>query len=88
MMRTIVDEKLNKRDLLLVGRVFHVRCVTHILNLIVQEELKVIEERIDKVHDSVLYWIGSAGRIERFEETARLLRCSCKKNLEYDCPTR
>uniref|UniRef100_A0A3Q7GAI1 HAT C-terminal dimerisation domain-containing protein n=1 Tax=Solanum lycopersicum TaxID=4081 RepID=A0A3Q7GAI1_SOLLC len=33
-------------------------------------------------------WIGSSGRIERFEENACLLRCSCKKNLEYDCPTR
>jgi len=68
--------------------VFHVRCAAHILNLIVQEGLKVIGESIGKIRDSVLSWIGSAGRIERFEEAARLLRCSCKKNLEYDCPTR
>ncbi|KAH0639010.1 hypothetical protein KY285_035596 [Solanum tuberosum] len=88
MMRTLLDEKLNKRDLLLDGQVFHVRCAAHILNLIVQEGLKVIGESIGKIRDSVLYWIGSAGRIERFEEAARLLRCSCKKNLEYDCPTR
>lgn len=66
---------------------FHVRCAAHILNLIVQEGLKVIGESIGKVCDSVLYWIGSAGRIERFEEAACLLHCSCKKNLEYDCPT-
>ncbi|XP_075095044.1 zinc finger BED domain-containing protein RICESLEEPER 2-like [Nicotiana tabacum] len=88
MIKTLLDEKLNKKDLLLTGRVFHVRCAAHILNLIVQEGLKVIGDSISKVRDSVLYWIGSAGRIERFEEAARLVHCSCNKKLEYDCPTR
>ncbi|XP_059281675.1 zinc finger BED domain-containing protein RICESLEEPER 2-like [Lycium ferocissimum] len=88
MMKTLLDEKLNKRDLFLSGRLFQLRCAAHILNLIVQEGLKVIGDGIGKVRDSVLYWIGSAGRIERFEEAARLLHCSCKKKLEYDCPTR
>ncbi|XP_009791292.2 zinc finger BED domain-containing protein RICESLEEPER 2-like [Nicotiana sylvestris] len=50
--------------------------------------LKVIGDSISKVRDSVLYWIGSAGRIERFEEAALLVHCSCYKKLEYDCPTR
>ncbi|XP_075086148.1 zinc finger BED domain-containing protein RICESLEEPER 2-like [Nicotiana tabacum] len=88
MIKTLLDEKLNKKDLLLTDRVFHVRCAAHILNLIVQEGLKVIGDSISKVRDSVLYWIGSAGRIERFEEAARLVHCSCNKKLEYDCPTR
>ncbi|XP_009797298.2 zinc finger BED domain-containing protein RICESLEEPER 2-like isoform X1 [Nicotiana sylvestris] len=87
MIKTLLDEKLNKKDLLLSGRVFHVRCDAHILNLIVQEGLKVIGDSI-KVRDSVLYWIGSVGRIERFEEAARLVHCSCYKKLEYNCPTR
>ncbi|XP_019248801.1 PREDICTED: zinc finger BED domain-containing protein RICESLEEPER 2-like [Nicotiana attenuata] len=88
MIKTLLDEKLNKNDLLLTGRVFHVCCAAHILNLIVQEGLKVIGDSISKVRDSVLDWIGSAGRIERFEEAACLVHCSCYKKLEYDCPTR
>nr|XP_009764968.1 PREDICTED: zinc finger BED domain-containing protein RICESLEEPER 2-like [Nicotiana sylvestris] len=71
-----------------MGRMLHVRCAAHILNLIVQEGLKVIEDGISNVRNSVLYWIASSGRIERFEEAARLLHISCTKKLEYDCPTR
>ncbi|XP_019248606.1 PREDICTED: zinc finger BED domain-containing protein RICESLEEPER 2-like [Nicotiana attenuata] len=71
MIKTLLDEKLNKKDLLLTVRVFHVHCAAHILNLIVQEGLKVIVDSISKVRDSVLYWIGSVGRIERFEEAAK-----------------
>lgn len=64
------------------------RCAAHILNLIVQQGLKVIGDSIKSVSDSVLYWIGSSGRIERFEEFAPLLHVSYTKKLEYDCPTR
>ncbi|XP_019252839.1 PREDICTED: zinc finger BED domain-containing protein RICESLEEPER 2-like [Nicotiana attenuata] len=88
MMKTLLDEKLCKRDLLLMGRVLHVCCAAHILNLIVQEGLKVIEDGISNVRNGVLYWIASSGRIERFEEAARLLHISCTKKLEYDYPTR
>ncbi|KAM3265672.1 hypothetical protein P3L10_002666 [Capsicum annuum] len=70
-----------------MGRVFHVRCAAHILNLIVQEGLTVIGDSISNVRDSVLYWMGSPGRIERFEEVARLLHISYSKELVYDCPT-
>ncbi|XP_075103827.1 zinc finger BED domain-containing protein RICESLEEPER 2-like [Nicotiana tabacum] len=88
MMKILLDEKLCKRDLLLMGRMLHVRCAAHILNLIVQEGIKVIEDGISNVRNNVLYWIASSGRIERFEEAARLLHISCTKKLEYDCPTR
>nr|XP_009779207.1 PREDICTED: zinc finger BED domain-containing protein RICESLEEPER 2-like [Nicotiana sylvestris] len=88
MMKILLDEKLCKRDLLLMGRMLHVRCAAHILNLIVQEGIKVTEDGISNVRNNVLYWIASSGRIERFEEAARLLHISCTKKLEYDCPTR
>ncbi|XP_070008162.1 zinc finger BED domain-containing protein RICESLEEPER 1-like [Nicotiana tabacum] len=87
-MKTLLDEKLCKRNLLLMGRMLHVHCAAHILNLIVQEGLKVMQDSINNVRDSVLYWIGSSGRIETFEEVARLLHISYNKKLEYDCPTR
>ncbi|XP_075103799.1 zinc finger BED domain-containing protein RICESLEEPER 2-like [Nicotiana tabacum] len=88
MIKTLLDEKLNKKDLLLTGRVLHVCCAAHILNLIVQGGLKVIGDSISKVRDSVLFWIGSASRIERFEEAACLVHYYCNNKLAYDWPTR
>ncbi|KAM3324040.1 hypothetical protein P3S67_005191 [Capsicum chacoense] len=77
--KVLLNEKLCKGDLLLMGRVFYMCCAAHILNLIVQEGLKVIGDSISNVRDSVLYWIGSPGRIERFEEAVRLLHISYSK---------
>lgn len=64
-----------------MGRVLYVVCAAHILNLIVQEGLKVIGDSSSNGRDSVLYWIRSSDRIERFEEFARLLHISCTKKL-------
>ncbi|XP_019460136.1 PREDICTED: zinc finger BED domain-containing protein RICESLEEPER 2-like [Lupinus angustifolius] len=40
------------------GHYFHVRCGAHILNLIVQEDLKVISDALFKIRESVKYFRG------------------------------
>lgn len=48
---------------------FHVRCSAHILNLIVQEGLKVVEGALKKIRDSIKYVRASDARKIVFEES-------------------
>ncbi|KAG5557492.1 hypothetical protein RHGRI_007657 [Rhododendron griersonianum] len=67
---------------------FHVQCAAHILNLIVKDGLDVIKSSIEKVIDSVAYWIATPKREEKFEDATRQLGVFCGKKLSLDCPTR
>ena len=84
----ILSEKLSlSGSLLLNGKIFHMRCTTHVLNLIVKEGLNVIRVEIEKIHESVAYWSATPSRVEKFEDTARQLRLPCNKKLCLDCKT-
>ena len=48
-----------KNALLSDGKFFHVRCCGHILNIIVQEGLKVLTESVHKIREIVKYLKGS-----------------------------
>ncbi|RVW95282.1 Zinc finger BED domain-containing protein RICESLEEPER 2 [Vitis vinifera] len=87
-MINILVEKLCLSDsLLLNGKIFHMRCVAHVLNLIVKEGLDVIEVEIEKIRESVAYWSATPSRMEKFEDAARQLRIPCNKKLSLDCST-
>ena len=64
------------------------RRATHVLNLIVKEGLDVIEVEIEKIRESVAYWLATPSRMEKFEDAARQLRITCNKKLSLDCKTR
>ena len=53
------------------GKFFHMRCIAHILNLVVEDGLKFIESGVRKIRESVSYWRQTLKRYEIFELTAR-----------------
>ncbi|KAF7831896.1 zinc finger BED domain-containing protein RICESLEEPER 2-like [Senna tora] len=58
-------------DLLCDGNYFHIRCSAHILNLIVQEGLKVASDALHKIRESVKYVKASDGRMQKFDDCVR-----------------
>ena len=53
-------------SLLLNGELFHIRCSTHILNLIVQDCLKVDSDALHKIRQSVYYVRALESRKKQF----------------------
>jgi hypothetical protein len=81
----ILPDKLDTKPLMLEGKYLHMRCATHILNLIVKDGLDVMESVIERVHDSVAFWSVTPKRHERFEKMARLINTeyTCRLSLDY-----
>ena len=50
-----IKDILHLGSLLRDGSLPHMRCCVHILNLIVKDGLKVVEEGVEKIRDSVVY---------------------------------
>ncbi|KAK4589560.1 hypothetical protein RGQ29_020214 [Quercus rubra] len=87
MMKLVLD-KLQASSLILGGKLLHVRCAAHILNLVVQEGLNVIGDGIEKVRSSVYFWTQSPKRTEIFEKVSRQSHIASTKELVLDCRTR
>jgi hypothetical protein len=86
-MMRILLEKLQVSSLALGGSLLHMRCVAHILNLVVQDGLAIIGDGIERIRDSVLFWTASPKRRQKFDESSRHLRISNTKELVLDCKT-
>ena len=87
MIRLLLN-KIDTSSLILSGFMLHMRCAAHILNLIVQDGLSLIGDGIERIGNSVIYWIGSPKRRHKFDENACQLRVQCTKELVLDCKTR
>lgn len=79
---------LSQGGLLLNGRFFRVRCVAHVINLIVKECLEQLHGVVQKVRDSVKYVQGSPCRLMKFKDAARDKKIPCVKALKHDMVTR
>ena len=76
-------------SLLCDGQFFPVRCCAHILNLIVQEGLKVVGGALDKIRESIKYVKASEGRMKSFHEcVSQVGGINTKIGLRLDVSTR
>ncbi|XP_071916286.1 zinc finger BED domain-containing protein RICESLEEPER 2-like [Coffea arabica] len=85
--RLLKDDFGRCKKLLGGGKLFHVRCCAHILNLMVQDGLKDIVDICENIRDSVDFVNKSDGRSLLFAEIAQHLQIPGKKLL-HDCRTR
>ena len=84
--RMLKDNISYKNQLVLGGKLFHVRCCAHILNLLVQDGLSEIGDIIKNVRESVKHVTQSKSRLNIFGEIVKQLNLSSKK-LILDCCT-
>ncbi|KAG2725612.1 hypothetical protein I3760_01G073900 [Carya illinoinensis] len=77
-----------KEDIVHGHEFIHVRCCAHIINLIVSEGLKVVDDSITKVRNIVRYVRVSPQRLGKFKAIAEQLQIPCSAMLCLDVPTR
>ena len=83
-----VFDRISPSSFILRGTLFHMRCCAHIINLIVRDGMSTIYASIEKIRESVVYWVATPKREEKFVETCRQLNVDYSKKLALDCRTR
>jgi hypothetical protein len=86
--KAAIEGKLPLRSCMLKGKLVHMCCVAHILNLIVKDGMSVMEKGIDKVCDNVAYWSATPKRHEKFEKMAAQMNGKYEQRIALDCKTR
>jgi hypothetical protein len=80
----LVDRKLIHHK----GKLLHIRCAAHVLNLIVQDGLKSMDSVVDNIRNSVKYIRSSQHRIEQFDKMVLQNGIECKHQPSLDVSTR
>ena len=70
------------------GEYSHIRCCAHILNIMVQDGMKIIYEAIECIRELIRYVSASPSRMQGFNEIAQHMRLPIKKGLTLDGATR
>nr|KAJ0198451.1 hypothetical protein LSAT_V11C700355780 [Lactuca sativa] len=70
------------------GKHFHIRCMAHIINLIVRDGMNKNDESVKCLQDAVRYIRKSTQRIALFKKCMKAVGVESTKFLCNDCPTR
>ncbi|KAL2938002.1 Zinc finger BED domain-containing protein RICESLEEPER 1 [Bienertia sinuspersici] len=81
-------ELLSFCTLPIAGHYFNVHCSAHILNLIVQSRMKVIDNNVLELREAVNYKAGSDACLCTFEKCVLDFKCKFVRKLRLDFPTR
>jgi hypothetical protein len=84
----LLVRNIGRHKLLNDGKLLHMRCSAHILNLIVKDGLDVLKDAIENIRDSVAYWTATPKRVEKFEEIAKFVKVEATTKIVLDCKTR
>ncbi|XP_038697973.1 zinc finger BED domain-containing protein RICESLEEPER 2-like [Tripterygium wilfordii] len=71
-----------------LGNYVHMRCVAHIINLVVSEGMKETIDSINQVRDAIKFIQASSARIHKFKECVEMERIKSKSLLCLDVCTR
>lgn len=77
-----------KKALVHNGDMFHMRCVPHILNLIVKSGLELLDELIEKIQKTARYINSSAQRDEKFLLALSQTKLNTRRRIPLDVDTR
>jgi hypothetical protein len=83
-----VKDKLPLSSCMLQGKLVHMRCACHILNLVVKDGISVMEHGIDSIRKIVGFWSATPKRHEKFEKMAMQMKGKYDKKIALDCKTR
>ncbi|XP_021757961.1 uncharacterized protein LOC110722997 [Chenopodium quinoa] len=72
----------------LKGRFIHMRCVAHIVNLVVSDGLKIVNDSVQRVRHAVRFINQSPARLQRFKKCVLDEKINTTKGLCLDVPTR
>jgi hypothetical protein len=56
---TTIEGKFPQSSCMLHGKLVHMRCACHILNLLVEDGMSVMEIGIDSIRDSAAFWAAT-----------------------------
>lgn len=80
--------KNHKNALMFEGQHLHVRCCAHILNILVQDGMKIIKPTIHKLRELLKHLDSSVSRMQDFNSMANSKNLPSKLSFSFDTPTR
>uniref|UniRef100_A0ACD6A1T1 Uncharacterized protein n=1 Tax=Avena sativa TaxID=4498 RepID=A0ACD6A1T1_AVESA len=80
--------KYHKHELLLDGQHLHVRCCAHILNILVQDGMKIIHTSIHLIRELLKHIDSSSARLQDFNTIASRMGLPEKKGIYLDIPNK